>query len=178
MNSLRDGGSRTIEANPITSGAAVMMPSASEMNQLDHVVTADAAEPWNSTNPIVPPIRNRACNNRRREQTKDAAQGVEAEGVAIMTVDQPGGDQGFCRIGQGEDDGGGKIAVAQKIGDDRCPDGAGDHGKSRAGPKGDEGARGNTRRRPEHGDPIGRGQQCKAEACSGKVSNAHGETYP
>ena len=55
MVSRRAGGSRAAEASPITSGAMVTMPSASEANQFCQVASSDVA-PWNQAKPRVPPI--------------------------------------------------------------------------------------------------------------------------
>src|SRR5580658_7365628 len=52
-----DGTLRINDAKPITSGATVSVPSASEAIQCSHTVGTDArAAPWNQTNPIVPAI--------------------------------------------------------------------------------------------------------------------------
>src|SRR5437660_847394 len=45
VSSLREGGSRATEARPITSGATVMMPSASEPTQCCQMVPTGAVEP-------------------------------------------------------------------------------------------------------------------------------------
>ena len=55
MVSRRAGGSRAAEASPITSGAIVTMPSASDANQFCQVANIDVA-PWNKAKPRVPPI--------------------------------------------------------------------------------------------------------------------------
>src|SRR5215470_9308945 len=47
MVSLWAGGSRAAEASPITSGAIVTMPSASEANQFCQVTKTDADAAWN-----------------------------------------------------------------------------------------------------------------------------------
>src|SRR5262249_53296720 len=54
------GLSRTNEASAIASGATVMVPSASEVNQLNQMFGADARGPWKKTNPRVPMIPERA----------------------------------------------------------------------------------------------------------------------
>src|SRR5262245_35507539 len=54
--SLRVGGSRAAEASPITSGANVTMPSASDANQFCQVTKIDAVALWNKMNPRAPPI--------------------------------------------------------------------------------------------------------------------------
>ena len=52
-----DGTLRINDAKPITSGATVSVPSASEATQWIHTVGTDpVAAPWNKTNPIVPAI--------------------------------------------------------------------------------------------------------------------------
>src|SRR5262245_37401423 len=53
--SPRAGGSRVVEANPIISGATVMMPSASDANHSCQMASADVVPAWNKTNPRVPP---------------------------------------------------------------------------------------------------------------------------
>ena len=59
--SLGLGGSRAAEASPITSGAIVTMPSASEANQFCQVLKAEVVSPCNKTNPRVPPIPETAA---------------------------------------------------------------------------------------------------------------------
>ena len=54
--SLDPGGSRAAEASPITRGAVVTMPSASDANQFCQVSNAEVVAPCNKTNPRVPPI--------------------------------------------------------------------------------------------------------------------------
>src|SRR5215469_10589974 len=54
--SRADGTLRVKDAKPITSGATVSVPSASEANQFSHIVGADTFTAWNHTNPIVPTI--------------------------------------------------------------------------------------------------------------------------
>src|SRR6476646_4326313 len=49
------GGSRVAEANPIISGAIVMMPSASDANHSCQMASVDVVAPWNKTHPRVPP---------------------------------------------------------------------------------------------------------------------------
>ena len=61
MVSLRAGGSRAAEASPITSGAIVTMPSASDANQFCQVAKIDAVAPWNKAKPRVPPIPETAA---------------------------------------------------------------------------------------------------------------------
>src|SRR5256885_14182678 len=61
MVSLRAGGSRDTEASPITSGAIVMMPRASDANQFSQLTRIDAVASWNSANPRVPPIPETAA---------------------------------------------------------------------------------------------------------------------
>src|SRR5712691_2098018 len=56
MVSFRAGGSRAAEASPITSGAIVTMPSASDANHSCQVTKIDADASWNKANPRVPPI--------------------------------------------------------------------------------------------------------------------------
>src|ERR1700731_3391895 len=56
MVSLRVGGSYAAEASPITSGAIVTMPSASDVNQFCQGTKIDAVVLWNTVNPSVPPI--------------------------------------------------------------------------------------------------------------------------
>src|SRR6266481_8005577 len=56
MISWRGGGSRTASARPMTSGATVMMPTASDANQCCQVVQIGAAGLWNSLYATVPPI--------------------------------------------------------------------------------------------------------------------------
>src|SRR5689334_6848067 len=56
MVSLRPGGVRAAEASPITSGAMVTMPSASDANQFCQVPKIDPDVPWNHANPSAPPI--------------------------------------------------------------------------------------------------------------------------
>src|SRR5216684_1316553 len=48
MISLRGGGSRTAWARPMTSGATVMMPTASEANQCSQVVQSGVVGLWNN----------------------------------------------------------------------------------------------------------------------------------
>src|SRR6266853_4751528 len=48
MISLRGGGSRTAWARPMTSGATVMMPTASDANQCSQVVQIGAVGLWNN----------------------------------------------------------------------------------------------------------------------------------
>src|SRR5262245_30194438 len=45
------GGSRVAEANPIISGAIVMIPSASDANHSCQMPSIDVVAPWNKTNP-------------------------------------------------------------------------------------------------------------------------------
>src|SRR5215471_10163736 len=56
MISLRGGGSRKASATPITSGATVMMPTASDANQCCQVVQIGAVGLWNNLYATVPPI--------------------------------------------------------------------------------------------------------------------------
>src|SRR5688572_4348129 len=49
--SLRAAGSRAAEASPITRGAIVTMPSASDANQSRQVTKMGAVAPWNMANP-------------------------------------------------------------------------------------------------------------------------------
>src|SRR5262244_2250826 len=56
MVSFGPGGSRVAEASPITSGAIVMMPSASDANQFCQVTKSGAVVLWNKAKPRVPPI--------------------------------------------------------------------------------------------------------------------------
>src|SRR5882757_5727926 len=51
MVSLRVGGSRAAEASPISSGAIVTMPSASDANQFCQVTKIDAVGAWSKANP-------------------------------------------------------------------------------------------------------------------------------
>src|SRR4051812_26913672 len=53
--SFGDGGLRVAAPIPISSGATVRMPSASDANQCSQVVKIGAVEPWNNLNPTVPP---------------------------------------------------------------------------------------------------------------------------
>ena len=46
--SLSDGGSRVMATRPITNGATVTMPTASDANQWYQIVRADAVESWNN----------------------------------------------------------------------------------------------------------------------------------
>jgi hypothetical protein len=55
MVSLAGGGSRAAETRPITSGAIVTMPSASDANQFCQMSKIDAFPPWKKTNPRAPP---------------------------------------------------------------------------------------------------------------------------
>ena len=55
-DSLSDGGSRAMATRPITNGATVTMPTASDANQWYQIVRADAADRWNNKKPTVPPI--------------------------------------------------------------------------------------------------------------------------
>lgn len=57
--SLGLGGSRAAEASPITSGAIVTMPSASEANQFCQVLKAEVVSPCNKTNPRILRFRRR-----------------------------------------------------------------------------------------------------------------------
>ena len=50
------GGSRRRPPSPISNGATVMTPSASETNQFNQVISIGVPELWNSANPAVPPI--------------------------------------------------------------------------------------------------------------------------
>src|SRR3954465_9818210 len=59
--SLGGGGSRAAAAIPITSGASVTIPIASEANQCSHVVRIDGVEPRNNLNPRVPPTPEMAA---------------------------------------------------------------------------------------------------------------------
>src|SRR6267378_4344966 len=59
-NSLRGGGSRTASARPMTSGATVMMPTASDANQWCQVVQIGAVGLWNNSKATVPPIAEAA----------------------------------------------------------------------------------------------------------------------
>src|SRR6267154_5086319 len=54
--SLRGGGSRRALARPITSGATMMMPTASDANQWCQVVQIGAVGLWNNSKATVPPI--------------------------------------------------------------------------------------------------------------------------
>ena len=54
--SLSDGGSRVMATRPITNGATVTMPTASDANQWYQIVRADADASWNNKKPTVPPI--------------------------------------------------------------------------------------------------------------------------
>src|SRR6266446_9767843 len=56
MISLRGGGSRTASARPMTIGATVMMPTASDANQCCQVVQTGAVGVWNNLKATVPPI--------------------------------------------------------------------------------------------------------------------------
>src|SRR5258706_4060321 len=56
MISLRGGGSRTALARLITSGATVMMPTASDANQCCQMVQIGAVGLWNNSKATVPPI--------------------------------------------------------------------------------------------------------------------------
>jgi two-component system NtrC family sensor kinase len=47
--------------NPLSSGATVTMPSASDANQCCQMVKLGAIEPWNSLNPRVPPTPETAA---------------------------------------------------------------------------------------------------------------------
>src|SRR5215468_9464595 len=49
------GGSRDAETSPITSGAIVTMPSASDANQFCQVSKIDAFAPWKKAKPRAPP---------------------------------------------------------------------------------------------------------------------------
>src|SRR5215471_4886722 len=60
MISLRRGGTRIASARPITSGAAVMIPTAPDANQCCHVVQSGAAGPRNNLYATVPPIAEAA----------------------------------------------------------------------------------------------------------------------
>src|SRR5262249_39932517 len=53
--SFRGGGSRQAAATPITSGATVMMPTASDANQCCQVVQIGAVELWNNLKATAPP---------------------------------------------------------------------------------------------------------------------------
>src|SRR5262245_64501441 len=56
MVSLCAGGSRAAEASPITSGAIVTMPGASDANHSCQVAKTDADVSSHTANPRVPPI--------------------------------------------------------------------------------------------------------------------------
>src|SRR6266536_3359376 len=56
MTSLRGGGSRRAEASPITNGATVTMPKASEANQWCQVVRIGVVGLWNNLYAAAPPI--------------------------------------------------------------------------------------------------------------------------
>ena len=42
--------------SPITSGATVMMPSASDEIQCCHMIPIGTVEPWKTLNPTIPPM--------------------------------------------------------------------------------------------------------------------------
>src|SRR5436190_9201339 len=54
--SFGGGGLRTAAPIPISNGATVTMPSASDASQCSQVVKNAVVEPWNNLNPRVPPI--------------------------------------------------------------------------------------------------------------------------
>src|SRR5215475_1637783 len=54
--SLRGGGLRRASARPITSGATVMMPTASDANQCCQVIHIGADGLWNNLYAAIPPI--------------------------------------------------------------------------------------------------------------------------
>src|SRR5215471_8783847 len=52
---LRGGGVRKASATPITSGATVMMPTASDASQCRQVVQIDVVGLWNNLKATIPP---------------------------------------------------------------------------------------------------------------------------
>ena len=179
MTSLRGGGSRAAEASPINSGATVTMPSASDANQCCQVVSAGAADAVKVLDPQGPAdAGNGGPDDRCRKQSQNVAQSIEAEMRTEVALDEARCDQGFRRVAQREDESAQEVPVAQQIGNDGCDHRAGRHRPSRAGPKSDQDAGGNTRRRPEHGHAVGFGQQSKAQPCRQEIGDADRDSEP
>ena len=108
-------------ASPITKGATLMTPRASEANQFHQVIRNGVPELWKRMNPVVPPTpESRSPDRRRCKKAKHVSHLVESELWAEMTIDQPCDENGFAGIAKGEDHSCREIAVAHQIGNDRC----------------------------------------------------------
>ena len=103
--SLDPGGSRPAEASPMTRGAVVTMPSASDANQFCQVSNTEVVAPCNKTNPRVPPIPEMAAATiAARQQPKHMPKPIQTKRRAEVALDQAGRQQGFPGIAQAEDD--------------------------------------------------------------------------
>jgi hypothetical protein len=153
MVSFRVGGARTAAASPITSGATVTMPTASDANQFCQVAKIDAVPAWNRAKPSVPPIPETAVATTA-EQPQHVAQPVETERPTEIALDQTGREERFTRVAYREHDGAPKISIAQEIGNDGPDHRSRRHSPSRTRPESDQRARGHPGRGPEYGHAV------------------------
>src|SRR5262245_44531735 len=103
-------------------------------------------------------------DDRCPQQAQDMAQPVEIERRTEEALDQGGCQQSLSRIAYGEDNRAQEVSIAQEIGHDGRDHRPGHDRPSRARPKSDQCARGNTGGRPEHGYAVW-SEQGKAELC-------------
>ena len=159
MSSLRGGGARMAEVRPITTGATVMMPSASDAEPM---LPGDQGRCLRAVKQLVRHSRgdprDDGRDDRCRQQPQDVTQPAEIEIRTEVMLDQPCREQGFPRIAEGESGGAPDAPVAHEIGRDSRDYGSDCHWQSCVAPKCDHDARRNTCGRPEHSYAIRFGQ--------------------
>jgi hypothetical protein len=141
--------------------------------------------------PVLPDDQDRHCRvlqqlvsrgpadaqRRRRgnggdKEPQDAAQPADTEIRTEIALDQPGDQQGFAHVAQGERGRAPDIAIAHQSGGDGRDHRACGDGPLRSAPERDQHAGGNAGSRPEYGDAIGFGEEREAQARREKIGNA------